>query len=302
VASNIARENQIHLSLASNDITFRVKALLDLGSSSKAYNLFSKYTNSFNRTQINYLNAIFSFLSYPVAGENILTSDSSDFGEIILRKKIVLSGPLSDVESLLKDSHVLVNVNHRNLVFDYQPTISYYSGGMANLIHDNNIQLNEKIDFAVLKNAASESYFKKFISHKSRVPVRSAIYASGSPNLIQFALLDLLNFNPSEIYVSGINFGLSKVTHKRNYHNLHVIENGSLSGRRKFIYTHPSSGSSFINCRTHGIARHDRISQLNFCSLLAASERINFDPSIKSILDQTPDVFYSELEKFVIST
>lgn len=212
-----------------------------------------------------------------------------DYKKLIENKSIAIIGPSNNSnfnkEKLVEFDFVMQpNIFDERDLFDYNKTIGYYSKFSTNKINlyidQNRFDFFNKLKFVCIKGASEK--IKKNIFNSRQFDLKLKL-TSGSEQLLQYIISDLIKFNPKKIKIFSTDFYLNEKTYTLNYsgnkiRNINFLE-------RKVI--------SKIS-----LSSHDLMSQIKFVKTFEKLGYIEVDDFTKNFIDKDS----KELEKLIISS
>ena len=218
------------------------------------------------------------------------------FSNMLCNKKIAVIGPGNDPDidlDAISKSHdviVILNYSHVGSIEQYKSNpkckvVSYYNfnnfSRILNSAGDKQALFYEP-DALVLKSKEDVQRLNKDLYDSGRarhkLDINRFLYY-GSPNMIQIASFDLMQFNPQVIDVYGCNFHLDKKIYREDYiGNVDMIDNKAL---------------------TRSWALHNLIAQYQILYYFYKNKRINPDNMLREILDLGAEGFCAKAEKFI---
>ena len=219
------------------------------------------------------------------------------FANMLCGKRIAIIGPANDpdldLETISKyhDVIVVLNYSQKGSIEQYKSNpnckvVSYYSGGgllkVLDLAGDDQTVFYEP-DAIVLKEVWDDLRLNKDLYNSERIRLKLGLkwfLCYGSPNMIQIAAFDLIQFNPQSIDIYGCNFYLDKNRYREDYIG---CNNGMEDSR------------VLIKC----LAGHNQILQYQILFYLYKHKRINPDNMLRKILDLGIEDFCAEMERFL---
>lgn len=204
-----------------------------------------------------------------------------NYAKQIKGKKIAILAPglLSYEQSLiqeLKNFDEIIPLNYSNTQFENFPLavrISYYgNNGYSNLIKKDPYDLNLEI-YCLKTNLQSTVGYRQIFNEPYK-------WFSGSPNMGQRTINDLLHHGASNIKVFGMNFYLAEKIYNKSY-----INSVSLFHDNNLNY----------DLLREGLAHHNPISNFIYTRNLYRQNLIDFDKNAISIIDSGTRVYAKEM-------
>tara|TARA_B100000963_G_scaffold224464_2_gene195685 strand:- start:13145 stop:14272 length:1128 start_codon:yes stop_codon:yes gene_type:complete len=214
---------------------------------------------------------------------------NKDFSKLIKNKTINIIGPSefkNTKKNKIKKGDLVVRFSYfgqqldKNYFNKLKPNISYLNGQSIDEINLDKSLIKRikkiKIDFLCLKKKS----VNKFITNQ-RVYFNTNFFFSGSPNMLQHCLVDLLFHGAKNIKLNNINFYLDKNPYHKNYAILKNIKHNSL--KEYWLY---------------GFAIHDWYCNFLFIKYLYYKKLISVSDEIKKILKLDDLKIYKLIEKY----
>lgn len=214
---------------------------------------------------------------------------NKDFSKLIKNKKINIIGPSefkNQTKNKIKKREVVVRFAYfgqqldKNFFYKLKPNISYLNGQDIDEINSNKSLIKRinklKIDFLCLKKKS----INKFVVNQ-RVYFNKNFFFSGSPNMLQHCLIDLLAHGAKNIKLYNINFYLDKNPYHKNYVKLKNIKH-----------------NSFKEYLLYGFVIHDWYCNFLFIKYLYYKKLITVSDEIKKILKLDDFKIYKLIEKY----
>lgn len=212
-----------------------------------------------------------------------------NFKKYIENKSIAIIGPSDNQDFNIKDlDHydVIVQPNifdDKNL-YDLNKSISYYSKFSTSRINlyvdQNKFNLFNKLQFICIKGKSDK--IKKKIKNSRQFDLKLNLI-SGSEQLLQHIISDLIKFNPKKIKIFSTDFYLNDKTYNPKY---------SGNKLRNINYLDRKAVSKY------SLSFHDHLSQIKFVKTYEKLGYIEVDDFTKNFVNKN----YKDLENLIISS
>lgn len=219
------------------------------------------------------------------------------FLNLISGKSVAVVGPAPSSEligSEIDSYDIVVRTNYQGQnklgdpkEFGVRTDISYYNGYDSLNIHKNKnfdfftdlkASAFKSINHPFQKNLLNSGYAHKIIQPK--------LLFNGFPLQGVNIIYDLLHYTPSKIKIFKNNLFLSKTSYYKKYRDSHLDTLGNINNS--------------INERLSSFTTHDLISQFNFLKYLKNSPDIEFDVSLKCIVEMDLKVYLTKLKQIYV--
>lgn len=212
-----------------------------------------------------------------------------NFKKYIENKSIAIIGPSNNEDFNINDLDyydviVQPNIFDENNLYDLNKSISYYSKFSTSkiilCIDQNRFDLFNKLQFTCVKGRSDK--IKKKIKNSRQFDLKLNL-VSGSEQLLQYIISDLIKFNPKKIKIFSTDFYLNEKTYNPNYSGNKV---------RNTNYLERKAVSKF------SLSFHDLMSQIKFVKTFEKLGYIEVDDFTKNFVHKN----YKELENLIISS
>jgi len=236
------------------------------------------------------------FLSYnnfkdKIINENYSEADRS-FYNFVSNKSIAIVGPAPTPQysgEEIDSFDIVIRVSYFGNLPDgseinigSRTDISYYGNVFSKLISKkiNEFSFANNLKFCVFKSQIPNNEFQNEMSKfgKARYFRKKNVFFNGSPMMIQNALLDVLDFNPSLVKIFNTTFYLGSKTHFDGYR---VV--------KEDVKENPFKGLP-------GFAHHDIVSNFMFVKNLYHFQRIEADEASRDVLQLSKEEFVEALK------
>ena len=219
------------------------------------------------------------------------------FADMLYNKRVALIGPANDpdleLETISKCHDVIAILNYSKMgsIGQYKlnpncKVVSYYNNEYFAEILDSageSQAIFYEPDGVVLKSVEDIYRLNKDLCNSERIRCKLDmiwfVYYASSLNMIQSAVLDLIQFHPQAIDIYGCNFHLDKDPYREDY-----ISHAHMQNNRELI---------------RSMSLHNQIIQYQFLFYLYKYKRINPDNMLRRILDLGVEGFCAEMEMFL---
>lgn len=180
--------------------------------------------------------------------------------------------------------------------FGKRVDVSYYGDGFLEIymIHDN-CEFIQSLDFANFKSNKFKKIVNQNLEGKCRRFLHNPMFFSGSPTMVQCALYDILQFNPSKVKLFNLNFNMSRKTHYNGYHK-NDVDTKKRMKKYRYEYHELWGNQNITHDITGGFAHHDHISQLRFTKRLWKNNSIEVDETCAKVLEMNEDTYLKTME------
>lgn len=248
--------------------------------------------------------AVFEYLTIWLDGESGRSSEFNDasdehFSSLVKEKHVHLVGPADsgEIESSKQPNSVTVGILRptgakevsAGNTKDGVPFLAYSNFNTVDFLRTlDGVRLRSALSTfsAVVFKTSVFAEIDKYASALARTAGQiSALFIYGNPNMVQVAAIDLLQFSPSAVFVSGVNFfvGDYREDQRRYDHNRSVLSD-----------TSSSTGEAFEVCSALG--QHGALENRNVIKNLQMHNRLVGDQSFESSLSLTDEQYLEALE------
>ena len=228
----------------------------------------------------------------------------SKYKEYIQGKTVAVVGPAASGHrngKEIDDYDIIVRIGYKGVggsedEYGKRVDVSYYGDGILEIymVHEN-CEFLQSLDFANFKSNKFKKIVNPTLEGKCRRFLHNSMFFSGSPTMVQCALYDLLQFNPSKIKLFNLNFNLSRKTHYNGYHKADAETNKRMK-KYRYEYHEMWGSQSATQDITGGFAHHDHISQLRFTKRLWKNNCIDVDEACAKVLEMNEEAYLKTME------